>query len=76
MSDDPSAQINSGSSSGLRQAIAKMIKEEREKGGEGLTELVEKLIAQERRVAKLESQQSAQNAGESGCYLSLTLNIL
>ena len=32
-----------------------MIKEEREKGGEGLTELVEKLIAQERRVAKLVS---------------------
>ena len=68
-SDDSSEHIRSGTSAGLRKAINREVKKvlhnHRGKGKGGLDEFLEKLVAQERRVAMLE-EQSANNSGESG----------
>ena len=67
MLDDSSAYFKNCSFAGLRKTINKQInKIFFGKGGEGSNEFMKKLVAQERRVAMLERQQSAQKSGESG----------
>ena len=78
-SDDSSEYIRSGTSAGLRKVINKEVKKilhkQKGKGGGGLSDFLEKLVAQERRVAMLE-RQSANNSGESGLKFILDFKII
>ena len=63
-SDDDSSHISDTTSAGLRRKLHRYIQREKERG-EGFNEIVNRLVAQERLLAKLEIRQSAQSPGES-----------
>ena len=62
-SDNESQQLSDTTSAGLRKKLHRYIQKEKDEGGDEFDVIVNMLVAQERKLAKLELQQSAQRPG-------------
>ena len=59
-SDNESQKLTANSAAALRKQLHRFIQKEKDAGGDGFDAVVNQLIIQERKQAKLEHQQSAQ----------------